>query len=169
MPNNAEKVKLDKQLNFKQQLKVLLKKEIIDLEALASLLYEEKETLKTRNSKQIELIAQNKSLQVEQLESRAKIKAKLMAESGLDIKPGEVEQKLNTLHDEELMGLWQSSRSKLNECKENNLVNGNILTHSLQRTNKLMMIVRGQNKSQKLYGQQGKEQSYAGSHRIGKA
>ena len=109
------------------------------------------------------------STTVQQLESRAKVKARLIAKSGLGIKPGEVETKLHTLNDADLVNLWQTSRDKMQQCKDTNLINGNIISRSLQRTNKLMMIIRGQNKAQNLYGQQGKEQNYGSSHRIGQA
>jgi len=154
---------------FTVQLKALLKQDIVDLDALKSLLEQEKRTLTTRNTTQIKKIAEHKSMTVQQLESRAKLKAKLIAASGLGMRPGEVEKTLSTLNDAELMTLWHESRNKLTNCKDSNLVNGNVISRSIQRTNKLMMIVRGQNKSQNLYGQQGKEQNYAGSHRIGKA
>jgi len=154
---------------FTEQLKELLKKDIVDLEALKSLLDKEKRTLTTRDTSEIKRLSEFKSATVQQLESRAKLKAKLIAASGLGIRPGEVEKKLSTLDDSELMTLWRDSRKKLNLCKDGNLVNGNIISRSIQRTNKLMMIVRGQNKTQNLYGQQGKEQNYSGTHRIGKA
>lgn len=154
---------------FTNQLKTLLRQDIVDLESLKNLLEQEKNTLTTRNTDLINTLSNNKSLTVQQLESRAKLKATLIAKSGLGIKPGKVEEQLHCLDDSELVTLWQASREKMQQCKNINLVNGNIISRSLQRTNKLMMIIRGQNKSQNLYGQQGKEQSYGASHRIGKA
>ena len=154
---------------FTEQLKTLLRQDIVDLDTLKKLLEQEKQTLTTRNTNQINVISNNKSQTVKQLESRAKIKAQLIAKSGLGIKPGKVEEKLQTLNDADLIHLWQTSRSKMQACKDINYVNGSIINRSLQRTNKLMMIVRGQNKKQNLYGQQGKEQSYGSSQRIGQA
>lgn len=154
---------------FTEQLKNLLRQDIVDLDSLRKLLEQEKLTLTTRNTEQIKLISNNKTQTVKQLESRAKIKAQLIAKSGLGIKPGQVEEKLQTLDDADLVNLWQTSRSKMQACKDMNYVNGSIINRSLQRTNKLMMIVRGQNKKQNLYGQQGKEHSYGSSQRIGQA
>jgi len=154
---------------FNEQLKHLLKQDISELCNLHTLLETEKETLKTRNSLQIQAIAKSKHQIIQSLESRAKLKAKLIAKSGLGIRPGEVETTLKSLNDQELMNLWQSSRDKLAECKDKNHINGSIITRTLSRTNKLMSIVRGQNNSQKLYGQQGKESSYSGSQIIGQA
>jgi len=154
---------------FIEQLKQLLKQDTVELNNLNKLLETEKETLKTRNSQKIQAIANSKQQIIQSLETRAKLKAKLIAKSGLGIRPGEVETTLKTLNDEELINLWQSSREKLSACKDKNHINGSIITRTLSRTNKLMSIVRGQNNSQKLYGQQGKERSYSGSQIIGQA
>lgn len=154
---------------FTEELKNLLKQDIIDLGTLKSLLEQEKITLTTRNTQKINQLAEHKSHTVAQLESRAKLKAKLMASSGLGIRPGQVEEKLSTLNDQELMSLWNNSRDQLNECQQQNAVNGSIITQSRQRVSKLMTIIRGQNKAPNLYGQQGKTQSFNSSHRIGKA
>jgi len=154
---------------FIEQLKHLLKQDISELSNLNKLLETEKETLKTRNSQQIQTITSSKQQIIQSLESRGKLKAKLIAQSGLGIRPGEVETTLKTLNDKELIDLWRSSREKLSTCKDKNHVNGSIITRTLGRTNKLMSIVRGQNNSQKLYGQQGKERSYSGNQIIGLA
>lgn len=154
---------------FTEELKKLLKQDIVDLTSLKSLLDQEKITLTTRDTQKIDKLAQHKSHTVAQLESRAKLKAKLMSSSGLGIRPGQVEEKLSSLNDQELMELWQSSRDQLAECQEQNSVNGSIISQSRQRVTKLMTIIRGQNKTPNIYGQQGKTQSFNSTHRIGKA
>ncbi len=154
---------------FTDELKILLKQDIVDLTSLKSLLEQEKITLTTRNTQKINQLADVKSRTVAQLESRAKQKAKLMSSSGLGIRPGQVEEKLSTLNDQELMALWEDSRKQLHECQQQNAVNGSIISQSRQRVTKLMSIIRGQNKTPNLYGQQGKAQSFNNSHRIGKA
>jgi flagella synthesis protein FlgN len=154
---------------FADQLKTLLKQDISDLNNLTSLLELEKETLKTRNSSEIESIAKQKSTVVQTLEARSKLKARSIARSGLGIRPGQVEKSLSALDDAELLQLWQSSQKKLAHCKDRNQVNGGIIAQSLQRTNRLMTIIRGQHNAPNLYGQQGKAKSYTDSHKIGSA
>jgi len=154
---------------FAEKLKLFLKQDIVDLKALKALLDKEKKCLKTRNSADIQNISQHKSQTIQQLDSRSKLKARLIAASGLAIKPGQVGSTLSTLNDDELMVLWHESRQKLASCKDQNVVNGTIISHSIQRTNKLMTIIRGQNQSPNLYGQQGKAQAYGQSTIIGEA
>tara|TARA_R110002072_G_scaffold24747_2_gene83662 strand:- start:23794 stop:24267 length:474 start_codon:yes stop_codon:yes gene_type:complete len=154
---------------FIEELKKLLKQDIVDLTALNTLLEQEKITLTTRNTQKIKQLAEHKSQTVSQLESRAKLKAKLMSKSGMGIRPGQVEEKLSELNDKELMSLWKDSREQLNSCQQQNSVNGSIISQSRRRVTKLMTIIRGQNKTPNLYGQQGKAQSFNSTHRIGKA
>jgi len=154
---------------FIEQLKQHLSQDLSDLDKLTELLRSEKELLKTRDHEAIQRTAKHKSELVGQIEQRSKTKAKLIASSGLGIKPGHVEASLSKLGDSELIELWKASRSKMELCKERNQVNGSIISRSLQRTNKLMSIIRGQNRNENLYSQQGKEQSLSGRHSIGKA
>ena len=154
---------------FIEELKKLLKQDIVDLTALNTLLEQEKITLTTRNTQKISQLAQHKSQTITQLESRAKQKATLMSKSGLGIRPGHVEEKLSELNDKELMSLWKDSREQLNNCQQQNAVNGSIISQSRQRVTKLMTIIRGQHKAPNLYGQKGKAQTFNSTHRIGKA
>lgn len=154
---------------FQSQLKSTLKQDIQDLNSLSDLLKQEKELLKTRESKSIEALANKKSQIIKQIETRAKAKAKLFASSGLGIRPGKIESALQAMNDPELMSLWIASREKLTLCKEQNLVNGAIITRSKQRVGRLMDIIRGKHKAPNIYGQKGKEQSFSDNHRIAKA
>jgi len=152
-----------------EQLKSLLKQDLNDLDRLNQLLAEEKASLKTRDSVKIEQSSLIKSELIKQIDARAKLKAKTIANSGLGIKPGHVGEALKSLGDPGLSALWDESLEKLTLCKDENLVNGTIISHSIQRTSKLMTIIRGQSAAPNLYGQQGKSQSYSGSQMIGKA
>lgn len=151
------------------QLKDLLTLDQHDLEALESTLDQEKAALKVRDAAKLDQLSKHKSELISQIETRAKHKAKLLASSGLGIKPGQVELALEKLGDADLLTRWKNSIEKLAQCKDKNLVNGTIISHSLQRTAKIMGIIRGQNSAPKLYGQKGKAQAMSGSHVLGKA
>lgn len=154
---------------FKDQLANTLKRDLEDLSNLQELLSAEKHHLIAREHQAIDQITQQKDALIKQIESRAKAKAKMLASSGLGIKPGEVTQSLAQLNSPALSELWQQSVDKLKHCKEQNEVNGRIIAMSLSRTNKLMSIIRGQSSVPALYGQQGKTHAVSGSHVLGKA
>lgn len=155
--------------DVKAQLKQLLRQDLTNLNALQSLLGQEQNLLKTRDSEDIKRISENKASLVKQIETHAKEKARLLASSGWGVKPGQVGETLKKLGDEELYDLWQETVSALQSCKDKNTVNGTIISHTLQRTAKLMNIIRGQNKAPNLYGQKGKTSQISGSHILGKA
>lgn len=151
-------------------LKHLLKQDIQDLDTLQQILSAEKTALKSRDSDKIQHITQNKSSLVQQIETRAKQKAKLLASSGLGVKPGKVTETLESFGDRELTELWKQSVQELKTCKDKNAVNGSVISHTLQRTAKLMSIIRGQGNKPDLYGQKGKTSSMSGGrHILGKA
>lgn len=154
---------------FSKQLSSLLQEDLTNISQLEAILQQEREAITRRDTKNINRITQQKKELIQQLDGRAKSKATLLAKSGLGIRPGHVEESLRKLGDAELMTLWQESRSALENCKEKNMTNGLLISRSLQRTNKLMTIIRGQAKAPSLYGQRGKETSYSGSQHLGKA
>ena len=151
------------------ELKHLLEQDIKDLDSLEQVLTSEKIALQERDTPEIESTSKNKASLIQQIEARAKQKAKLLATSGLKIKPGQVTPALVSLGDTQLLNLWKESVVKLKQCKEHNEINGTIISHSLSRTSKLMSIVRGQSNKPNLYGQQGKTQSYSNTQVLGKA
>ncbi len=154
---------------FVQQLTTLLQADQADISRLEKLLTEERSALSSRDTVSINRTTEDKKNLIQAIDQRAKQKAQLLAQSGLGIRPGQVEEGLKKLNDAALITLWQETRSALERCKENNLNNGLLISRFLQRTNKLMSIIRGQGKSPSLYGQQGKETAYSGRQHLGKA
>jgi flagellar biosynthesis/type III secretory pathway chaperone len=154
---------------FSSQLIALLHHDSNDLKQLNELLDQEIEALESRNISLTETLSKSKAQLINQLESRAKDKANLLAHSGLDVAPGKVEPALKQLGDDALLECWHNVRKLMAECKDKNQINGNVINHSLQRTNRLMTIIRGQNNAPSLYGQGGAEKNISSSTCIGKA
>jgi len=121
------------------------------------------------NSDCIKTLLNQKTDLLTSIEQRAKIKARLMAESGLGIRPGKVEKLLLTIPDPELHSLWQSVNTQLLLCKEKNKVNEKIVSHSLKRVNQMMSILRGQQNTPSLYASSGRKKSLAAGQYIGEA
>lgn len=152
-----------------QQLNDLLELDIRDLKALQVTLDQEKEALKTRITEEIHRASKTKESLIKTIETRAKQKAKLLATSGLGIKPGHVLQALKQLGDQNLITRWEKCTALMNDCKAQNEVNGKLISSSLSRTSKLMNIIRGQSNTPKLYGQQGHTQAVSNRQVLGKA
>lgn len=154
---------------FINQLSALLKADLAELNQLEFVLNKEKISLEHRDHQAIDKLTSQKQQLVQSLESRAKQKATLLACSPLKIRPGQVRDKICSLGDDQLIELWDQSVTKLGACKQSNLINGTIISHSLQRTNRVMSILRGQANIPTTYGQSGKARSYGGSTSIAKA
>lgn len=151
------------------QLKLLLEKDISDLDNLVAVLGEESTALKGRDSDKISHFSKAKSALVKQIEDRARAKVKLITASGAKIEAGKVKSGIEALGDAELTNLWNESLLKLEECKQLNQVNGLVIERSRTRNQKLMDLVRGQHGKPKLYGNKGAEQAYSSANSIAKA
>ncbi len=152
-----------------EQLKAAVTQDILDLEQLKQVLTHEKQLLATRESIQLKQVSVQKDSLVKLIETRAKQKAKLLATCGLGVKPGHVTEALEKFGDNALVKLWKQSLDLLEQCKQQNEVNGAIITRSQHRTAKLMTIIRGQNTSPTLYGDKGKTAVMSGRQTLGRA
>jgi flagella synthesis protein FlgN len=154
---------------FIDLLSRLLQQDLHELEILSRLLEQEKQALRNRDANEIQSLGQSKQELVLSLERRSRQKAQLLAKSPLRIRPGQVREKLVTLNNENLLQLWDRTQSAMSHCKERNLLNGKIISLSLQRTHRLMDLLRGQHSQPAIYGSQGKTHSSGGRSSLGKA
>jgi flagellar biosynthesis protein FlgN len=151
------------------RLKTLLKEDLNDLTHLNEILQKERSALKKRSTDSIQQISSEKSSSLKSIEYRAKQKARLFVEAGYSIKAGAFEKAVMETNDTELNTLWKTVNQALKHCKEQNTVNGTVVSHSLKRVNKLMSIIRGQNNKPNLYGASGREHAMGGMNSIAKA
>ncbi len=151
------------------KLKTLLQEDINDLAKLNEILQKERSALKDRSTDDIQTISAEKSSRLKTIEYRAKQKAQLFVAAGHSIKAGAFEQAVTAINNPELSTLWADVNQALKHCKEQNSVNGTVVSHSLKRVNKLMNIIRGQNNKPNLYGASGREHAMSGMNSIGKA
>jgi flagellar biosynthesis protein FlgN len=151
------------------QLKLLLEKDLTDISNLRATLTEEASALKERDSEKISHLAKNKGTLVKQIEDRARAKVKLITASGAQIEAGKVKSGIEALGDADLTKLWNDSLAQLEDCKQQNQINGLIIERSRARNQKIMDIVRGQHTKPKLYGNTGSEQAYSSATSIAKA
>lgn len=151
------------------RLKTLLQEDLNDLAQLNEILQNERSAIKDRSTDSIQKISAEKSSLLKTIEYRAKQKAQLFVEAGHAIKAGAFEQAVVAINNTELTALWTKVNQALKHCKDQNAVNGTVVSHSLKRVNKLMNIIRGQNNKPNLYGASGREHAIGGMNSIGKA
>lgn len=150
-------------------LKQLLNLDLVDLKQLEKTLEIERKVLASNQAALIQKASQEKQRILTSIKARAKEKTRLIIQSGLPVKAGHITEAIDSVNDKELSLLWKAVSEKLERCKEQNLVNGKIVSISLQRTTKAMSIVRGQHNKPNLYGSKGSQQSLNTSSMIGKA
>ena len=151
------------------RLKTLLQEDLNDLAQLNEILQNERSALKDRSTDNIKQISSEKSSLLKTIEYRAKQKAQLFVEAGHSLKAGAFEKVVIEINNTELTSLWEKVNQALRLCKEQNTVNGTVVSHSLKRVNKLMSIIRGQNNKPNLYGASGREHAMGGMNSIAKA
>ena len=151
------------------RLKALLQEDLKDLTHLSEILQKERSAIKERSTDNIKKISSEKSSSLKSIEYRAKQKAQLFVAAGYSIKAGAFERAVVEMNDPELNILWTEVNQALKHCKEQNTVNGTVVSHSLKRVNKLMSIIRGQNNKPNLYGSSGREHAIGGMNSIAKA
>ncbi len=151
------------------RLKALLQEDLKDLTRLSEILINERSSLEERSSTTLQQITSDKSACLKTVEYRAKEKARLFVDAGYTIKAGEFEKVVSTISDPALHALWKEVSQKLKHCKDQNTINGTVVSHSLKRVNKIMNIIRGQHNKPNLYGSSGKEHAIGGLNSIAKA
>ncbi len=154
---------------FSSKLKVLLEQDLINLKQLTEVLEAESLAFSQSDNAALQPILASKNGLLSSIEQRAKLKARLMAESGLGIRPGQVQNILLSIPDAKLHALWDEVNLHLHHCKERNEVNGKIVAHSLSRVNKMMSILRGQQNAPSLYASSGSRTSLNTSRSIAQA
>ncbi len=154
---------------FIELLSKLLHQDLAELDTLSRLLDDEKDAVRRRDVAQLQQLADAKQKLIGNLEQRAKNKATLLAKSPLKVRPGEVRDKLASLNNAELLKLWDEAYKSMAHCKQRNLLNGKIISLSLQRTHRLMDLLRGQGNQVTTYGNKGNSQHASGSTTIARA
>jgi flagellar biosynthesis/type III secretory pathway chaperone len=156
-------------LPFTLKLKELLKQDLTNLQHLHQTLELELEAFGKSESSAFQNIISKKNEYIGAVESCAIEKAKLLSESGLDIHPGQVEKTLLKLPDPELHELWAQVKNQYTICQNQNEINGKVATHSLNRVQKMMFILRGQSESPSLYSNKGNQTSLSTQQTIAQA
>lgn len=156
-----------------QAVRQLIEQDIQTAKQLSSLLQKEHECLQQRDSRELNLIIVDKQHCMTKLERSAQQRGGwitfLAERTGMP--PSDCWKRLlKELKDPELLTLWDSLQLALEECKQNNDVNGKIISRGQKTLKQLLGILRGQSiEPAKLYNASGNAHSHGPSHTIIKA
>ncbi|TVP58071.1 MAG: flagellar protein FlgN [Halomonadaceae bacterium] len=139
-----------------EQLTTLLRNDLENLKALNHTLGQEHRALESNNADSLTALSSEKEQLLAALRQRARQKVRLLVELGFRPDLGSpsaflVKQAVSP----ELLGLWQKAQTGLEICQRQNSVNGRIISHMQRRLARMADILRGNDRSQRLYGSAG--------------
>lgn len=141
------------------ELKALLHQDLASLEELGELLQQEQEALGANDMTGLEALVTRKNALLDSIRERARGKVRHLVAVGFKPASGPPSSFLQGLGDPELLHLWDTAYTKMQDCLAANNVNGQVINHLQKRAGRLSDIIRGVNASQKLYGAAGREES----------
>lgn len=153
-------------------IKVCLEDEVKYANGLLELLSAERNALAKNNGKELENIAQQKRKLAEQLELSAGRRTNHLLETS-GMASTDIRDYLNhcapTENGQELNTLWQQLSDSLNQCREQNRLNGSILESSQRSIKQAIALLQGQGQEGELYGRAGKTVSSTPGHSFTRA
>jgi len=142
------------------QLAALLNTDLQSLDLLDAALQQEHQALEKNTSEALESATREKNALLEQLRERARQKVHLLVDLGYRPDKGAPSAFLE--HNgapARMLELWHRAQSRLEDCQRQNAVNGRIISHMQRRLTRMADILRGNDRSQRLYGAAGQTQN----------
>ena len=143
-----------------EELETLLGSDLQSLQQLNRALAREHQALEHNSADDLSALSEEKNRLLETLRQSARRKVHLLVEMGFRPNQGVPSQFLreNGASDA-LLGLWQKAQTGLEICQRKNAVNGRIINHMQRRLSRMADILRGNDRSQRLYGSAGETQN----------
>ena len=143
-------------LNIREQLEHLLKREAECVEALALTLVQEYETLKRHDADNLDKVVGLKEQQLNEMNTLAAERAALLQQAGFSADKSGFTTALEADTTGTLRSLWQNVEEGLEKCQQQNQLNGKLLDVSKQQTQELLSLLLGKESSGSgLYDQRG--------------
>jgi len=147
----------------------LLQRDAAQLSSLEQILKEERAALESRDNPALQAAVERKAQTVQLIQNNAQEKSRLFAQHGLPVSPQHIKAALAQLKREDVLELWEQVKAQLEHCQSLNEINGRIVSRSQQSVARLMDILRGQDRQQKLYGQNGRDNSMGSTNLLANA
>jgi flagella synthesis protein FlgN len=147
-----------------------IKQDIHACTQLLQLLDEEREALKSRDLDKLETIIQNKAANLQHLEQSAHQRTNWVAQQGkTDAKPETLWVALIRNIQPGIEQDWDEFKQLLQQCQEQNEINGKLLARNQQVFSRLLSIVRGQDEQASVYTPKGSRETGYQAHKLGEA
>lgn len=147
----------------------LLEQDATQLTSLEQILKDERTALETRDNSALQAAVDRKAQTVQQIQHNAQVKSRLFAQHGLPVSPQHIKAALARLNRDDVVRLWDQVKAQLEHCQSLNEINGRIVFRSQRSIGRLMDILRGQDRQQKLYGQNGRDNSLGSTNLLANA
>lgn len=152
-----------------QSLKTLLQKQVNAATAVLEKLKYERDALEQRNFDAISLVQKDKHSLLSQLNDAEAARQQLMKNMKLDL--GQVGfdefcQHVPPQWRNAFIALWEERKELLDRCKNANEINGRILHHTHQASERIMATLRGQTQAQFIYNAKGGKGYVQGSRQL---
>lgn len=139
-----------------EQLDTLLRSDLQSLQELNRVLAREHQALEKNSAESLNELSETKNQLLEALRQRARQKVRLLVEMGFRPDQGASSEFLSGKDvDPAIQNLWQKAQTGLEICQRQNAVNGRIISHMQRRLSRMADILRGNDRSQRLYGSAG--------------
>lgn len=151
-------------------LKNHIKQDIQACTQLLQLLDEERQALKSRDLEKLEEIIQNKATNLQHLEQSARLRGTWVTQNS---EPSETQEKawlaLLRQNPPSIEEQWQKFKTLLQQCQEQNEINGKLLARNQQVFSRLLSIVRGQDSTAPVYTPKGSRGAGHSAQKLGEA
>jgi flagella synthesis protein FlgN len=141
-----------------QHLKTLLQKQVNTANAVLEKLKYEREALEQRNFDAITLLQKDKHSLLAQLNDAEATRQQLVKNMELDLGQAGFDEFCNHVPHQwrnAFIGLWEERKDLLARCRDANEINGRVLYHTHQASERIMATLRGQNSTQFIYNAKG--------------
>ncbi len=141
-----------------QHLKTLLQKQVNTANAVLEKLKYEREALEQRNFDAITLLQKDKHSLLAQLNDAEATRQQLVKNMELDLGQAGFDEFCNHVPQQwrnAFLALWEERKELLARCRDANEINGRVLYHTHQASERIMATLRGQNSTQFIYNAKG--------------
>lgn len=155
-----------------QRIADSIERDIGACEKLIQLLHHERGLLAERAFETLDMVIQEKADWLKKLEHSARERQDWLVESGLNSHSDSAaafQTWIKENHQEHLGERWQLLKTRLDECKDANEVNGKLISRGQATHQKLIGILRGQDHQTMLYTGKGLKKTTGHAAPIGKA